>query len=470
MSFKHHVHWDGDTRCVLPRVAEMQCEVVAFLTPELWEATDEGLWRQAVQSASYEGVTHVFLMPDTHLGFGVPIGGVVVSEGTLIQAGSGYDISCGVLYMRAKGLHASDVADPAKRLAWIRAVEERVATGLGSHRPSKMPSYSAADIVDFMVHGAEKLGVDPGLCERPAMRVDTEVFDPHRIEKAWGKAIPQMGSLGGGNHFVEVQVNPADSSVWLMIHCGSRGFGWHTANHYYYEGARLRGLQPRQREQSHLMADEPLGREYWAHHNAAANYAIVNRHVIARGVSDATQEVFDHEAEVYYEISHNLIQEERIFLPDGSLVEGFVHRKGATRAFPPGHPDLARTKWADTGHPVLIPGSMRDGAAILFPLEGAQKSGCSVNHGAGRLLGRGQAKRELRPIQEDIDDEMRDARVECADGTVVSGIVMNGEHTPLDECGMAYKDLDAVLAVLEAEGIAAPYCRMYPVANLKGLG
>jgi len=468
MSFKYAVEWDGDSRCVLPKLAGMQCEVVAFLDRDLYEATDEATWRQAVQSASYEGVTHVFMMPDTHLGFGVPIGGVVVSQGTMIQAGSGYDISCGVLYMRIPGLHAAEVTDPAKRLAWIRAVEQRVATGLGSNRPPKMPRYSATQVKEFMVHGAESLGTSPDLCERLAMRVDEAHFDPERIDRAWNKAVPQLGSLGGGNHFIELQVDPADSSVWAMVHCGSRGYGWQTANHYYYEGARLRGLAPKRREEAHLMSDEDLGKEYWAHHNSAANYAIVNRHVIALGVSDATEEVFGHPAEVYYEISHNLIQEERIYLPNGELVEGFVHRKGATRAFPPGHPDLTK-KWKETGHPCLIPGSMKEGAAILFPMENAKKSGCSVNHGAGRLLGRGQAKREFKDIHDEIDAEMRDAEVKCHDGVVVKGIVMNSERTPLDECAHAYKSLDAVLNVLAQEEIAQVVHRVFPVANLKGL-
>ena len=469
MSHKYDIEWLTDSCCILPKRMGMQCDVFAFLTPDLWEGTDEETWAQAVQSASYPGVTHVFLMPDTHRGFGVPIGGVIVTENTLIQAGSGYDISCGVLATQTS-LKAADIADPAKRLAWIKAVEQRVAMGLGSNRPVKMPSYSWAQVEEMLVNGGEVLGIKPSECERVKMRVDTAHFKADRIGKAWSKAVPQLGSLGGGNHFIEMQVDPTDSSVWLMVHCGSRGYGWQTANYYYYEGARLRGIVPKRREESSLFMDEPLGQEYWAHHNSAANYAIANRHVIARGLADATAEVFEGaEAHTYYEISHNLIQQERIYLPDGSMIEGFVHRKGATRAFPAGHPDLVNTNWTDTGHPVLIPGSMKDGAAILFPLVGARKSGCSVNHGSGRLLGRGQAKREFRAIHDEIDKEMRDATVECADGTVVKGIVLNTEHTPLDECGEAYKDLDVVLGVLENEGIARLSRRMYPVANMKGL-
>jgi len=177
--------------------------------------------------------------------------------------------------------------------------------------------------------------------------------------------------------------------------------------------------------------------------------------------------VFGAEAEVYYEISHNLVQEETIVLPDGTTKRGFVHRKGATRAFPAGHPDLAGTAWETTGHPCLIPGSMYDGAAILFAKSGAAKSAFSVNHGSGRHLARGEAKRTLEPVQDAIDREMRDVRRDFA-GVTIEGILGNTRKTPLDECARVYKNLDEVLAVLEAEGIAEVAHRLYPVANIKG--
>jgi tRNA-splicing ligase RtcB len=252
-----------------------------------------------------------------------------------------------------------------------------------------------------------------------------------------------------------------------MVHCGSRGYGWQTANHFFYEGATLRGLPKNRREDSWLIADEPIGKEYWAYHNSAANFAVANRHIIVDGIRTATQEVFGADVEVYYEISHNLVQEETLVLPDGTTKKGFVHRKGATRAFPPGHPDLVGTQWEATGHPCLIPGSMYEGAAILFPLPGAHKSACSVNHGSGRLLARGEAKRKLEHKQQRIDEEMATVQRTFA-GVPIEGIVGNQRHVPLDECAHVYKDLDEVLGVLEAEGIARVANRLYPVANIKG--
>jgi tRNA-splicing ligase RtcB len=405
-------------------------------------------------------------MPDAHSGYGVPVGCVIVTEDTIIQAGSGYDISCGVLFLRVPGLTADAVADWDARARWVREVEARVATGVGSHRPARMPRFSAKKGDEILRFGAKAIGVPADVCERQYIPVaeDIELRD---IERAYEKVIPQLGSVGGGNHFIEMQVDRDSGEVWVMIHCGSRGYGWQTANHFFYEGAALRGLPKNRREDSWLRADEPLGRAYWAHHNSAANYAVANRHIIVNGVQEALRNVFGREGQVFYEISHNLVQEETLVLPNGSTQRGFVHRKGATRAFPAGHPDLAGTAWEKTGHPCLIPGSMYHGAAILFAEPGAARSGFSVNHGSGRLLARGAAKRSLEASHDRIDREMRDVEREFA-GVTVRGIVGNTPRTPLDECAHVYKNLDEVLAVLEAEGIARVAHRLYPVANLKG--
>jgi tRNA-splicing ligase RtcB len=467
MSFQERLERITDNHHVLPRVGEMRVDVHAYLSPALLVQTDEALWRQAAQAASYPGIIGLYLMPDTHLGYGIPVGGVAVTEDVLIQAGSGYDISCGVIYLCVPELSAADVADPAKRRRWIREVETRIATGVGSHRPRHMPRFAEAQVEEILRFGAKALGVSANLCERQYIPIDDAALDTDRIARARHKAQPQLGSVGGGNHFIEMQVDRDDGSVWVMIHCGSRGYGWQTANHYFYAGAELRGLPKNRREESWLRADEPLGREYWAHHNSAANYAVANRHVIVRGVQQALEDVFFATGEVFYEISHNLVQEETLVLPDGASRRGFVHRKGATRALPAGHPDLRGTQWETTGHPCLVPGSMYQGAAILFPLEGAYASGCSVNHGAGRVLARGQAKRELAAVHDRIDAEMENV-TRTLGGVAIRGVVGNTERTPLDECAHVYKDLDAVLRVLEDEGIARVAQRLYPVANIKG--
>ena len=465
MSLKYAAQKISDHHYVLPKVGGMKVEAHAFLSEALYQSSEEQVWQQIASGASYEGVVGAYLMPDTHVGYGVPVGSVIVTENTIIQGGSGYDISCGVLYMKA-GLTAGAVRSKHHRERWVTEVERRIATGKGNHRPELMPKFSRRQGDDILRFGAKALGVSADLCERQYISVPEDI-DLARIERAHAAVVPQLGSVGGGDHFVEMQVDRDSGEVYVMVHCGSRGYGWQTANHFFYEGAKARGLPKNRREESWLRADEPLGKEYWAHHNSAANFAVANRHIIVDGIRAATQEVFGADVEVYYEISHNLVQEETLVLPDGTTKQGFVHRKGATRALPAGHPDLAGTRWESTGHPCLIPGSMYEGAAILFPLPGAHKSACSVDHGSGRLLARGEAKRKLAHKQQRIDEEMATVRRSFA-GIAVEGIVGNHRHVPLDECGHVYKDLDEVLAVLEAEGIARVAHRLYPVANIKG--
>lgn len=472
MSFKYIAQKVGANHYVMPKVSDMRVEVHAYLNEHLYQLSEEGLWSQAYNAASFPGVIGVYLMPDTHLGYGVPVGSVIVTEDTVVQGSVGYDISCGVVYLKVPDLTAEDVASHKKRDSWVREVTKRVAFGVGNKRPKLMPSFSNKDVDEMLRYGGQALGVNPDLCERSFIPVDSDA-DLKSIEKAYEKSAVQLGSVGSGNHFIELQVSEITGEIWVMIHCGSRGFGWQTANEFFYRGAEARGLPKNRREQSWLYADEELGKQYWAHHNAAANYAIANRHVIVDEVQKALRKIFKAEGEVYYEISHNLVQQETLVLPDGSTKKGFVHRKGSTRAFPAGHPDLVGTKWEKTGHPACIPGSMYDGAAILFPkgdvnkLTGAFSSGCSVNHGSGRVLGRKEAKRKLKHKQEFIDKQMATV-VRKLGGTMIRGIVGNHKKTPLDECGHAYKNLNEVLAVLENEGIAEVKHRMYPVANIKG--
>jgi tRNA-splicing ligase RtcB len=467
MSFKYAVTQISEGHYVLPKLAEMKVEAHAFLSEALYEASEESMWSQLATGASYEGVVGAYVMPDCHSGFGVPIGSVFVTEGTIIQAGSGYDISCGVLYLETS-LFAEDVRDWDARARWIAEVENRVATGVGSGRsgrPGQSP-FSGKKAEQILRYGAKALGVSKHLCERQYIPVP-ETTDLTMIEKAFSKVPDQLGSVGGGNHFIEMQVDRDTGKVYVMIHCGSRGYGYQIADYFFHKGAEVRGLARNRREESWVRMDEQVGKDYWAYHNSAANFAVANRHIIVDGVQEALQEVFRADAKVFYEISHNLVQEETLVLPDGTTKKGFVHRKGATRAFPAGHPDLVDTVWEKTGHPCLIPGSMYAGAAVLFAEPGAYKSACSVNHGSGRLMARGQAKRDLGPRQDDIDAEM--ASVERVfNGVPIRGIVGNHKHTPLDECGHVYKDLDEVLATLEMNGIAKVANRLFPVANIKG--
>ena len=447
----------GDSHYIVPKFGSMNCDANVFFSDALYEASEREVWNQLVNAASYSGVKASYAMPDAHVGYGVPVGSVTVTENTLIQCAAGYDISCGMILMQVKGLNARGLRSKENRRQWMKEVESRVALGVGIHRPKSMPTFTEEDLEKILRFGPSAIGVKTDVCERSFLPV-SDRFNSKLIERAYKSAIPQIGSLGGGNHFIELQCDAEDGTAWVMVHTGSRGYGYQTAEHFFYKGAEARGLPKNRRESSWVYVDEDVGREYWDYHNSAGNYASANRHMIARSVSEAIEKVYNAECVTLYEISHNLVQEET--LPDGT--KGFVHRKGATRAFPVNDLNLQ-----GAGHPCLIPGSMYEGAAVLTPLPGSSKSGFSVNHGSGRVLGRKDAKRKLGHKQLRIDEQME--KVLRNFGEVgIEGVLVNTRHVPIDECNEVYKSLDHVLAVLENEGIAKIVRRLYPVACIKG--
>ncbi len=465
-SYKYQVQQLDTAHYILAKRDNMKTEIHAYFSNELYNISEEEMWSQAVNAASYEGVTAVYLCPDAHSGYFCPIGSVIVTDNTLIQSAVGYDINCGVTYIKVN-LSAASVKSRYNRERFITEVEKRIATGLGCDRPKLMPVFSDKKMEELFRFGAKALGFDSSVCERSFLPV-SDKFDSHKIAKAYEKALPQLGSLGSGNHYIEMQVDRDDGSVWVMIHSGSRGFGFQTAEAYFYQGAIARNIPSNKRGSSFFYDDEPLGKEYWDAHNAVGNYAIANRFVMAASIQEALQEVFGATSEVFYDISHNLVQQETLVLPDNSTKKGFVHRKGATRAMPAKHPDLYNTVWYEKGGICLIPGSMYEGGAILEPLPNAHSTACSVNHGSGRLMARGKAKKSLAHKQEFIDKEMHDVS-RTFNGVVIEGITTNHNKIPLDESNSCYKDLDQVLAVLTENKLARIIRRLYPVANIKGV-
>jgi len=444
MSWKKTLVAAGPGHWVLPRVKTMRCDAHLFLSGELlWGAdggggVEEDVFAQVVNACSFPGATRVVLTPDCHVGYGVPIGTAIETEGTLLPTAAGYDIGCGMVQL-STSLTWADVADKDKRRRWIDEVVRRIGVGVGQPGAGRGVLKHVPEVIR---HGAKALGRSSDVAERAYVPVEDDTVDvPAR---AWEKR-GQLGSLGGGNHFCEMQVDEGER-VWVMLHTGSRGFGWNIAKQFFVDGAEALGLSRRSEDHVWFDADSALGRAYWNLHNMAANFAIANRLLIGEAVCEALEAVFGGEARVYYEISHNLIQREN---------GRFVARKGATRAFPAKHPALAGTPWAATGHPILIPGSMETGSAILFAREGARESLYSVNHGAGRRLSRGAARRELSQKATDL----RMAKL---------GVLLNTRTTPLDESGPCYKDLGQVLDAVELAGLAHVERRLKPVACIKG--
>jgi tRNA-splicing ligase RtcB len=364
--------------------------------------------------------------------------------------------NCGMMSARS-GVNVEE-ATPDKRLKFNRAVMERVAFGAGgkSHRLGKL---SESEIQNLVRGGAEyyveKYGAtfDRSRAERHRIPVDDGWQIPWGGKGRPERGLEQLGSLGSGNHFIELQRAEETGTLFVQVHTGSRGFGHGLATNYFELAREERPGEIRDIDLGYFTPDSRHYRDYLNAVAAGGNYAILNRLVIFEQVSEAFREVFGEELELIYEISHNLVQRE--WHPE--FGEVWVHRKGATRAFPAGHPALAGTHWEDKGHPVLIPGSNKDWSYILRPLEGAAASGYSVNHGAGRRLSRGEATRTLS--QRAVDDEYAEA-----------GIVVNTDgRVPLDEAAPAYKSSQEVIEAVTGAGLAEVVHRLWPLASLKGV-
>lgn len=421
-----------------------QGEVRLFLTETLFAEMEEGLGEQIRNARRFPGVVDVAVTPDAHTGYGVPVGCVMATTGTLAMGPVGYDIGCGIAALRSEV--PREDATPERAKAFSREVMRRVGLGAGS-RGQRVSKERFQEVVRG---GALAMGEKRGTAERDRIPVDDD-WDIPKASRAW-RGQEQLGSLGGGNHFIELQHD--GRHLWVMFHTGSRGFGHGLASYYFELAKEELGLS---RGQMDLGYFERGSRHWDDYRNAVAaggNFAIANRLIIGREVGAAFGEVFGGDAELVYEISHNLVQEESH--PTLFPRPVWIHRKGATRALPAGHPMLAGTRWADTGHPVLIPGSMGDTSYVLRPLPGAARCLYSVNHGCGRRKSRSAARREI--TQHAADSQMR-----------ALGVVVNaGGHVPVDESPDCYKPAEEVIRAVTEAGLAEIETRLWPLASVKG--
>lgn len=421
-----------------------------FMNPQLFEECEEEVFSQARAATEFPGVTDVVLTPDAHTGYVVPVGCVMATDGTLCQAPVGYDIGCGMAAL------LSDVPverglDDRLRRKFSEEVMARVGMGTGVGSGYEVDEARFNEIVRG---GAAAMGYSRNNSERDYIPVDDDWDIPqHPLQRG----IRQLGSLGGGNHFIELQHDQRGKLV-VMIHTGSRGFGHGLASHFIEIGRRrLRG-EPRRKgervsaEAVYFEPDDPHWKGYKNAVAAGANFAIANRLLIMQEVSRAFRRVFGQEPELLYEISHNLAQLEP--QPDGG--RRWMHRKGATRALPPGHTLLQGTRWEETGHPILIPGSMGDTSYILYALPGAEKCLFSVNHGCGRRLSRRAARDQF--TQSGVNRQMQELNV----------MVNAGGNVPIDESPGCYKDSSLVIDAVVAAGLARVAYELTPIASLKG--
>ncbi|MBI4184795.1 MAG: RtcB family protein [Proteobacteria bacterium] len=441
----------------------------------LSDIVDERALEQLVNTATLPGVErHALAMPDIHQGYGFPIGGVVAVEtegGVISPGGVGYDINCGVRLLAGR-LAVDDVTD---RLADLATQMQRdVPSGVGRGGRLKL----ADDEMDKVLNTGLRWAIENGYAsEEDAEALEERGFfrqaDASAVShKAKARGRDQLGTLGAGNHFLEIQrvakvfdaeraraFGLFEGQVTVLIHTGSRGLGHQVCTDYMQLMDRvMEGYQIRlpDRELACAPFRSPEGGRYFAAMAAAANFAWVNRQLITHAVRGAWARVLGAgrrtELRIVYDVAHNIAK-----LESHNGVSCLVHRKGATRAFGPGHEALPE-RYRDTGQPVLIPGSMGTGSYVLAGTETAMRETFgSTCHGAGRRMSRSKAKKELDY------NRLRQSLAEA--GIVVRAGSARGL---LEEAPAAYKDVDEVVAVMADTGIAAKVALLRPIAIIKG--
>ncbi|UCG10854.1 MAG: RtcB family protein [Dehalococcoidia bacterium] len=442
---------------------------------------EEQSLEQVANVAFLPGIVNYSLaMPDIHWGYGFPIGGVAamrLSDGVVSPGGVGFDINCGVRLLRTS-LTEAEVRPQIKEL--VEALYRNVPSGLGSEGKIRL---RRGEIDEVLVKGsrwAVEKGYgrhdDLGTTEEEGEMMDAE--PEHVSRRAKERGIPQLGTLGSGNHFLEVAVidQIQDSviargmgisqtgQIMLLVHCGSRGLGHQVADDYIgvmVNAMKKYNIDLPDRQLACAPIDSAEGKNYLAAMRCAANYAWANRQCITHWVRESFCQVLkktEEEAglELIYDVCHNIakIEEHEV---DGKRVGLCVHRKGATRAFPVGHPDVP-SKYAGIGQPVLIPGDMGRYSYVLVGTEQAMKESFgSTCHGAGRVKSRAAAKRELRG--ENVLRELESRGITVRTGSL-KGLA--------EEASQAYKDVESVVGVAHNAGISRIVARTKPIGVIKG--
>jgi len=468
---------EGKYEWVIPRQGEMRVPGKIFANQGLVEEMDEKVYEQISNVACLPGIQKFSLaMPDAHWGYGFPIGGVAAFDpaqgGVVSVGGVGFDVNCGVRTLHI-GLDLEEVKPRLKELVDI--LFNIVPAGLGSR--GKI-SLSSSQVEGVLTKGSQWV-VELGYGEKEDLEFTEENGmvpggDPGAVsQKALQRERRQVGTLGSGNHYLEVQwveeiYEPStaakfgfkENMVVITIHCGSRALGHQVGTDYLRtlaEASRKYGIPIRERELVCAPIDSPEGRRYFSAVNCAINYAFANRQVITHLVREGLGKVFPQaEAKLLYDVGHNTCKVETHRI-DGQERQVYVHRKGATRAFGPQRKELPRP-YQGVGQPVIIGGTMGTSSYILVGTEsGEEKAFASVCHGAGRRMSRKRAMRTWRG--ERLLDELK------SQGIYIRGHSMSGLA---EEAPLAYKDVSEVVEAIHNGGLARKVVKLKPIGCVKG--
>jgi len=441
--------------------------------------TDRTL-KQAASVASIPGiVSHGVVLPDGHEGYGFPVGGVAAmdaGEGMISPGGVGYDINCGVRLLRTN-LSEEQVRQKLKSL--VADLFNSIPSGVGSKGAVRLSGSQLDEVlvrgVSWAVDNGYGTADDVGVCEENGQ---IKQADPGKVsDRARKRGAPQLGSLGSGNHFLEIQkvsevhdeeaagrMGLEEGSVAILIHCGSRGFGHQVCSDYLRiseQSMQKYGIDLPDRELACVPNSSEEGESYRKAMFAALNFAWSNRQMITHWTRKSFERVFgqseaDLDMRLVYDVAHSIAKVEKHKV-DGRERSLVVHRKGATRAFPANREEVPQ-KYRDIGQPVFIPGSMGTASWVLLGQPGSMElSFGSTAHGAGRTMSRSKARRNF--TEQDVKRSLSDR------GIYIKALTRDGvvEETP-----QAYKDVDAIVEVSHSLGIATKVARLTPVGVIKG--
>ncbi len=459
----------------IQKTGEMRVPVRIFASENLLHMMQQDITlQQAKNMATLPGIQkHVVVLPDAHQGYGACIGGVAaydLEKGVISPGEIGYDINCSVRLLKTN-LTKKDLENKKKES--IEALFRAVPSGVGKGTKIKI---DARDMKEILQKGA-RWAVEKGYGKKDDLEKtenlgEMKEADANEIsERSIERGVHQLGSLGSGNHFLELQYvhqlfdkkaakvfRLKEDQIMVMIHCGSRGLGHQVASDFIklMEDAYGFSSLP-DRELINAPFTSPLGQRYWRAMNAAANFAFCNKQIITHWIRESMKKIFpDFQADVVYDICHNIAKVEEHII-DGEKKKVCVHRKGATRSFGPGNKELPE-EYQDIGQPINIPGSMGTASWLLVGTKEAEElSFSSTAHGAGRMMSRSAALREWKG--EDIRDALLKKGIVVRAGSV-KGIA--------EEAPGAYKDVDEVVRVSTEAGIGRAVARLVPMAVMKG--
>ena len=455
---------------------DMRVPARIYASEKMLDEIEPDALQQVINVASLPGIIKYSLaMPDIHTGYGFVIGGVAATqfpEGVISPGGIGYDQNCGCRLLLSE-YQEREIKPYLEKLA--TEIQKEVPSGLGKGRQIKL---SIGEIDKILEGGVPKL-VEQGYgekedienCEEKGKMEEADALCVS--ERAKNRGRDQVGTLGSGNHFVQLDkveeifdeeaakaLGLFKDQVVVFIHTGSRGFGHQNCTDYLrivMNALPKYGIKLPDRELACVPFNSPEGQRFFKAMSAACNYAWSNRHMIMHYVREAWKSILGEKAnlKLLYDVAHNIakIEEHEV---NGERMKLIVHRKGATRAFPPNHPEIPE-RYKGTGQPILIPGSMGTSSYILVGTNNSKEAWHTVCHGAGRTMSRHEAMRRMSGQEVIKSLESKGIIVKCWS---LRGIA--------EEAPMAYKDVDEVVDVVHQAGLSKKVAKLVPLAVIKG--